>query len=273
MDRYQLEAYNLTRNPASSDLLLMVKGPAIFKTIFNRAYPHLFFSRTFEDRYGQFSWGSYIKGADEATELEIRQFCEFLQTILLIEDDLTESYALGLHGQTSPTGGYERTALGTLMREAKPYDQGWNAGSHQKAEELATRLVQFIQQHPTYHRAEIVVAVPPSNPNKPFDLPTFLVQYIVEQTGQTAAIASVRKARNTRPMKECRTIQEKLDNIKDAFIVDEEVFTQKTVIIVDDIYHTGFSINEVGRTLQMAGAIQVLGLTATKTLQDLSEEL
>jgi len=48
-------------------------------------------------------------------------------------------------------------------------------------------------------------------------------------------------------MKKCRTIQEKIDNIKDAFEVDAATFNGRAIILVDDIYQTGFSINEVGR--------------------------
>ncbi|NJL10989.1 MAG: hypothetical protein HC908_14755 [Calothrix sp. SM1_7_51] len=50
-----------------------------------------------------------------------------------------------------------------------------------------------------------------------------------------------------------------MDNIKDAFEVEAATFNDKTIILVDDIYQTGFSINEVGRVLKQAGAKYVLG--------------
>lgn len=66
-------------------------------------------------------------------------------------------------------------------------------------------------------------------------------------------------------------MQEKLDNIKDAFAVDSDDFEAASVILIADIDQSGFSINEVGRIIQEAGAELVLGLTATKTMQDISE--
>ncbi|MGB6015750.1 MAG: hypothetical protein WBG32_13560 [Nodosilinea sp.] len=41
-------------------------------------------------------------------------------------------------------------------------------------------------------------------------------------------------------------------------------------MVIDDIYQTGFSMNELGRMLRLAGAKSVLGLAATKTAQDLT---
>jgi Phosphoribosyl transferase domain len=272
MDRYQLGKFNLDRNPSSGDLLLLVEGPTMYKSILSRAFTQWYFSRTFEDRSGEYNWGIYIKGCDNADAERLTKFCKLLQNVVFIDDDLDESFALAFHTKTSATG-YKRTQMGQLVRDAKPYDMGWNAGSQSKAQELAALMVEFIQSHPTYTQADLILAVPPSNPNKPFDLPTFLVETIVQSTSQTPATTSIRKVRITRPMKECRTIQEKIDNIKDAFALDASIFQGKNVIIVDDIYQTGFSINELGRILQQAGAKLVLGLVATKTTQDLSEDL
>ncbi len=206
MERYLLGNFNLDRNPHSGDLLLMVDGATVYKSILSRAFPSLYFSRTFEDRYGKFSWGAYIKGVDEDDVVEIANFCNFLREAIYIDDDLDESFALSYHTKTSPTGGYERTSVGQLMRDAKPYNQGWNAGSKSKAGELAQLMLKFIQAHPTYANADLLAAIPPSNPNKPFDLPTYLVETIAQSTNQTIATSSLKKIRTTRHMKECRTI-------------------------------------------------------------------
>lgn len=131
----------------------------------------------------------------------------------------------------------------------------------------------FIQRHPTYRRADLLIAVPPSNTNKDFDLPAVLVAEVARRSGLQDATAAVRKTRATGPMKECRTVQEKVDNLKDAFAADAAAVQGKNILLVDDIYQSGFSINEIGRVLRGAGASRVVGLTATKTAQDLSEDL
>jgi hypothetical protein len=270
MDKHQLGGFRLARNPATGDLLLLINGPTD-KGILGRAFPALYFSRAFEDRYGQFTWGTYIRGAGAAEEKALGEFCTLLQTAVYIDDDLDESFALSFHTQTSPAGGYERTAIGRLVYEAKPYDRVRHPGDRQRAAELASLLARFVQQQPTYRAADLLLPVPPSNPNKDYDLPTLLAEEVGKQTGITATSAALRKTRNTRPMKDCRTIQEKIDNLKDAFAADAALVKDKKVILVDDIYQTGFSINEVCRVLRGQGVALVLGLVATKTAHDPSE--
>ena len=271
MDRFQLGMFQLTRNPQTSDLLLMVTGPTRYKSVLNQAFPALSFSRSFPDRFGHFDWGTYVKQSNPPLEAELRAFCLLLQQTIFIEDDLDECFALSFHTQTSVSGGYERSRFGQLVREAKPYDRGGSPGNRDKAIELANHLAEFISRHPTYRRAECLVAVPPSNPAKAFDLPMVLVEQIASITGQLNASEQLQKTRNTKPMKECRTIQEKIENLRDAFTTTSGSFEKKKVLIIDDIYQSGFSMNEVGRCLRESGAGNILGLAVTKTATDLSE--
>lgn len=80
----------------------------------------------------------------------------------------------------------------------------------------------------------------------------------------------MRKIRQTRPAKDCQTIQEKIDNVRGAFeVVPGTDITDREIILVDDIYQGGFTLNEVGRVLFEAGARCVFGLVATKTGRDM----
>ena len=76
--------------------------------------------------------------------------------------------------------------------------------------------------------------------------------------------------RQTRQAKDCQTIQEKIDNVRGAFEVVPEVDVKdREIVLVDDIYQGGFTLNEVGRVLFEAGARSVFGLVATKTGRDM----
>jgi ATP-dependent DNA helicase RecQ len=131
-------------------------------------------------------------------------------------------------------------------------------------------MAQFIQRHPTYRTCEVVVPVPLSNPNKEYDLPSFLAEEVGKRVGIPVPAGALEKRRATRPMKDCKTVQEKIDNVKDAYAARSAAVGGKKVLLVDDIYQTGFSINEVGRALKSAGAALVVALVATKTVQDLA---
>jgi predicted amidophosphoribosyltransferase len=272
MNRWQMGPFRLNRNPLSGDLLLLVTGPLRYKAILSRAFPSLHFSAAFPDRFGQFDWGTYLRRPGPADEAGLQAFCQLLQQVVHLEDDLDECFALSYHTQTSPTGGYERTVIGQLVRAAKPYDRAASRGDRQRAAELAALFADFIGRQPTYQRAELIVAAPPSNAEKDFDLPALLASETAKRVGRVDASAGLRKTRATRPMKDCVTIQEKVENLVGAFHAEPAVFAGKSVVVLDDIYQSGFTINEVGRVLRQADARLVLGLTATKTTQDLRED-
>ena len=57
----------------------------------------------------------------------------------------------------------------------------------------------------------------------------------------------------------------RLENLKDAFKVkDKKSIKRKVVLLVDDIYTTGSTLNECARTLKDAGASKVIGLVLAR---------
>lgn len=247
----------------------MVNAPEIYKSIFKKAFPNLHFTTSFADNKSRtYVWGVYIKQVEANEEVNLRAFCELLSNnTVLIDDDLDECFALSQHWL------FGRTRVGQLVYDAKSYNKSGHPGNPKKAQELANVMIQFIQQHPSYLEAELIIAVPPSNPNKTFDLPTYLVEQIAQKTGQILANSFVQKTRATRPMKECRTPQEKIANLMGVFKADDQEFQDKQVIVIDDIYQSGESINAVGREIKAVGAAQVLGLVATKTKSEVNSFL
>ena len=269
MERAQLGSFQLTRRQ-NGDLLLLANGPTAYKPLLDRAFPALRFSRWFPARYGRYDWGTYVNGADAEAETALRDLCQlFHDAVLLPDDDLDESFALAFHKVPTEAGGLARSRLAQLVYAAKPYDRANHPGDRAKAKELAALFAAFIGRHPTYRRAELVAAVPPSNKDKPFDLPAVLAEEVAALTGHPSATAAVHKTRDTRPMKECPTMADKMANLAGAFAADAAAFAGRRVLLLDDIYQTGFSVREVGRALRTAGAVQVLGLAATKTFRDL----
>ena len=118
----------------------------------------------------------------------------------------------------------------------------------------------------------MALAIPPSNPHKDFDLPTTLVEQIGKQAGKALAPGALRKTRRYAPDEGLPDNPGQIENLKDAFAVDPGVVNSKAVLLIDDIYQTGFSMNEVGRVVRAAGAELALGLAATKTAHDLAED-
>ena len=124
----------------------------------------------------------------------------------------------------------------------------------------------FIDAHPVYRQADVVIPAPRSNRDKPFDLPTELAELISQATGKPSLAGTVWKSRPTNVMKDLKTLAQKRDNVAGAYQVDVEQVTGRRVLLIDDIYDSGVTMNEVGRMLRDAGAAQVLGLVAEKTI-------
>ena len=70
----------------------------------------------------------------------------------------------------------------------------------------------------------------------------------------------IKRVRNTAPMKELDA-QSRRNNLKKAFIVAENDVKFKYVLIIDDIYTTGSTIDEIAHEFRVAGAAKVYFLT------------
>ncbi len=270
MDHYQLARFEL-KDAGNNNAVVLITGALRYKAILQRAFNQFYFSRTFQDLYGRFEWGTYIYNIGFPERAQVEAFLRRLQDVVCIEDDLTESFALGYHTQIDPGKGYARTLLGNLVYQSKPYRGKWTPNRTQAADMLVTEMIEFIQIHPTYERAAIVIATPPSKPGSP-NLPVYLAKEVATRLSKVNGTSWIHKVRPNRPMKDCQTIEEKINNVKGVFALlpdYRDSIKGQSIILIDDIYQTGFTLNEVGRVVRDAEAQAVLGLVATKTAQDL----
>lgn len=252
---------------SNNQILVLVKGDHVYQSILKRALTNHFVSSVFKDKKRRFDWGTYIHNVDDATHQQIESLMKLFQQHIFIQDDLTETFALDYHKKISPKENHPNTDMGKLVHQAKPYNRPPTKTHYVKAEELASHFINFIQQHPTYQSADVIIPVP-SNQNKEFDLPTLLTQHIAKNCSIKDGSRYVQKVRETLPMKDCLTEQEKIDNVRDAFAISPGIeLKDHRVLLIDDIYQTGFTINEVGTALFKANVKQVLGLVATKTIR------
>ena len=201
---------------------------------------------------------------------EVESLLELCRRHILLYDDLSQCFALDYHTKLTPSGS-QRTEVGQLVYLAKPYRRNPTLRNFEASSSLAERMVQFVRNHPTYRRSEVIVSAPPSRPEGQFDLPTQLAGHLLKSFHNlTDGRKWVQKVRQTRAMKDCRTIPEKIANVKDAFeITTDDDIRDRTVLVIDDIYESGFTLNELARVLFAGGAKTVLGLVASKTGRDM----
>lgn len=70
----------------------------------------------------------------------------------------------------------------------------------------------------------------------------------------------LKRTRNTRPQKELDD-EQRNKNISNAFQISKNVVKYKKVILIDDIYTTGTTINECAKELKKAGVEKVFFIT------------
>ena len=125
----------------------------------------------------------------------------------------------------------------------------------------------FLKEMTCYESADCVVAMPPSDPSKEYNLPRYLAEKISEEWGRENLSKHVRTIKRRGSLKAAR-IAEKLDTLIDTIEVDRDVFHKKTVLLIDDLYQSGISMNYCALMLLRAGARKVFGLACEKTCRN-----
>lgn len=109
--------------------------------------------------------------------------------------------------------------------------------------------------------------MPPSDPDKSFDLPAYLVQGIARGWGR-ADLSDTVRTKAKRPSLKNTEILFKLQKLEGTIEIDPKAFKDKVVLLVDDLYQAGVSMNYTAMLLLEAGARKVFGLACEKTCRN-----
>jgi ComF family protein len=99
-----------------------------------------------------------------------------------------------------------------------------------------------------------------------FNQALLLVRELSKRMGIPYQERALKKIKDT-PVQIALKKRERRKNLRGAFQVkDREAIRGKAIVLVDDVYTTGATINECSRTLLKAGAKQVAVLTVARAL-------
>ncbi|HQU36045.1 MAG TPA: RecQ family ATP-dependent DNA helicase [Anaerolineales bacterium] len=73
------------------------------------------------------------------------------------------------------------------------------------------------------------------------------------------------KTRQTQPQKEMQTLPQKRDNVAGAFALNNDI-NGKRILLVDDLFDSGATLEEIARLLHKQGAANINILTLTRTI-------
>lgn len=206
---------------------------------------------------------TFIKDeSDEAIE-KVREWLSTIGQYVVIRDCLALSFAIDYDKQE---GNPEKpqTKIGSLRSRAKPYDGMPTEDTFVAAKKLIGACLKFIENIDCYKIADVVVAMPPSDPRKPFNLPAYLaagIAKVLSKPDLTNAISTVSARNGLKSV----LLENKLPTIEGTIKIDEECFKGKSVLLIDDLYQSGISMNYTAMLLLNAGATKVFGLACEKT--------
>lgn len=129
--------------------------------------------------------------------------------------------------------------------------------------ELVERVSSFILKHFTY--CDILIPLPPSNLNRPYQPLFELVQKISERTRIPCNLNYLKK-KETPPLKSIEDSTLRSEILKNAFYLADDRYKNKRVLLIDDLFRSGETLNASIRTLKEQGKVSdIYVLTITKT--------
>ena len=146
--------------------------------------------------------------------------------------------------------------IGRLVRASKYEDAGPFAQS------LVLRAVDVIRTRYPLDSINGIVSIPPTRSG-------MLVETFARQVADLLGLeylSVLTKVRQTQEQKSLSNWLQKADNVKNAFVVHfPEQVAGHTLLLIDDIYDSGYMLREVGLTLMQAGAKAIYPITITRT--------
>jgi hypothetical protein len=200
------------------------------------------------------------------TLVRVRAWIDLVGRFVAIRDCLALSFALDYDREEgNPKLG--QTRIGVLRTRAKPYDAQPTADTIKAADKLAGKCRAFLDQMTCYDSADAIVAMPPSSPDKAFDLPAHIASKLAVDLGRDDLSSAVTTVR-ARPQLKNLALAKKLAALRGSIRVDADALERRVVLLVDDLYQSGVSMNYVAMKLLQAGARKVFGLACEKTCRN-----
>jgi len=167
-----------------------------------------------------------------------------------------EGWALGFHSSFSGAD-WSRSGVGELAYRLK------YQGDLTVLPSLVEQAATLIKEHPELAQVDAILPVPSSTQRQVQPVNVF-ASALAEELN-LPLLPAVVKTRQTEPQKQFHTLAQKRANVTGAFAVQEPI-SNLHLLVVDDLFDSGTTLEEITRVLQRAGAASVCVLTLTRTI-------
>ena len=168
-------------------------------------------------------------------------------------------YALGQYSETVGTHS-DKTPVGRLLYRFK-YQFDQEAGVI-----LADLATELINSRNLLNSSDFIVTVPPSFTSRPFDPISFLAERISWATGIHWEKGVIKRTRITGQQKRIFDRDIKKENVESTFgLNDPWLIEDKRILLFDDLYASGSTLNQICQILRRAKADKIFVLVLAKT--------
>lgn len=199
------------------------------------------------------------------SEEEITQIEEWEKqhgSLIFLRDCLSLSVALDHNLKDNVSGQY--TEIGLLENNGK------QNSDKEAVRKLAEIVSEKIPRLPCYKDADLICSVP-SHQSKIFDLPREVASLVSQRIQKTDVTSGFVVKGQKEPIRGT-TIDQKWDVWESAQVSFQDPpalkIRDKKIILIDDKYQSGITIQYIAMKLQEAGAKKIYGLSFVKTLRD-----
>jgi len=154
----------------------------------------------------------------------------------------------------------ERTEIGEALYLLKyRYDR-------RQVEPIAQTAADFLEKQSFFPGLVAIIPVPPSEQDRPFQPVWELAFAIAKKLDLSVSLGYLMKVKHTETLKDAEDRQGRKEELRGAFRVKDNRFAGKCVLLFDDLFRSGETLNEIAYVLLTQGKVSgIFVLTITKT--------
>lgn len=135
-----------------------------------------------------------------------------------------------------------------------------------RVDSIARPAAEFLNKYKSKWQLELIIPIPPSENTREFQPVYEMAKAIGRLTNLSVDFTTLRKTKSTSQLKKIEDPDERKEILKDAFSINLKALSGKNVLIFDDLYRSGETLNAVCDVIMNKGnARGVYVLTITKT--------
>ncbi len=205
---------------------------------------------------------TFLKNVSDSDVEAVQDWLKTIEGYVALRDCLAISFAID-YDRVGGSPDNERSHVGSLREKAKTYGKPATRETYAAADGLIESCMQALGDLTCYDSATCVVGIPPSDPEKPFDLPQYLAAGISKGLGKSDKTEAVQTITARTASKDI-LLEDKLFTVRGTIEVDNDAIQDEIVLLIDDLYQSGVTMNYVAMLLLDAGAKKVFGLSCEK---------